>query len=119
MSLTPEHARDLLEQACAQSGLHTVDEVLADIAQNFAQVWSGERSIAVFKINDTPSGRVAHIWLAAGDMDELISDMLPEFEQRARDSGVDHIGLSGRKGWKRVLASHGYEEHAVILRKSL
>lgn len=59
--------------------------------------------------------RVITIWIAAGDMAEVLG-LLAELEAQARANGVQVINYVGRRGWLREA---GFTEHAVIGRKEI
>ena len=60
-------------------------------------------------------GRVITIWIAAGDMAEVLG-LFAELEAQARANGVQVINYAGRRGWLRAA---GFTEHAVIGRKEI
>lgn len=114
-----EEARRLLEAAAAHDGLQTADDALEAVQDDEAQLWAGEKSVMVTRVTDYSQSRLATIWLAGGDMDELVETMLPQVETWAKENGCDGIALAGRKGWQRVLASRGFETKAYMMRKPL
>lgn len=73
----------------------------------------------VTRVADYSRARVASIWLAGGDMTELVGLMLPEVEAWAKANGCSEIELAGRKGWQRVLAPNGFRTQAYVMRKPL
>lgn len=101
MQTLPQYA-ELLERALAPGV--TLDDVKAKLAENRAWFWPGERSAAVSEILD---GRDFHIWLAAGDLRELL-EIEQSAEIHARAIGCERMTLIGRRGWDRVLAKRGY-----------
>lgn len=96
----------------------TEEEVIAELAANRAQLWPGERSAMVTMLNNTPEGRCLHIWLAGGDMHELVA-MTPGLEAWGRQQGCHYANIHGRRGWERVGRNLGWYAHDGELRKRL
>lgn len=94
----------------------TEAEMIALIAESKATLWPGERSALVVQLQVPPP--TAHIWIAGGDMDELMA-MRVGLETWARGQGCEWISLEGRRGWNRMLSPHGWERHGEELRKRL
>jgi hypothetical protein len=114
-----EEARRLLEAAAAHDGLQTADDALMAVQSDHAQLWAGKRSVVVTRVNDFTRARLATIWLAGGDMDELVGTMLPQIETWARENGCSELALAGRKGWQRVMGAQGFRTQAYVMRKPL
>jgi hypothetical protein len=94
----------------------TEEEVLGLLASNQAQLWRSDHSVMVLQLLRPPP--TCHIWLAAGEMDDLIA-MRVGVEAWARSQGCEFVTINGRRGWARVLAPFGYEPDGEELRKSL
>jgi hypothetical protein len=61
--------------------------------------------------------RVCDVWLAGGDLDELLHVGRPYVERWAKAAGCTQNHIIGRPGWARVLKPFGYEPYALITRK--
>lgn len=96
---------------------HTLEDIKAAIDAKIAQLWAGRDSVIVTELIGFPRKRVCRIWLAAGDMDELTGEMLPDVEDWAKAEGCATVEIIGRKGWTRVLK--GYREPVAVLEKEL
>jgi len=94
-----EHARET----------HTVDDVRDMVARFEAQFWPGERSAVVTEFLRFPRCHALHLWLCGGEMGELVDTTLPAIERFAREAGCRFLSTTGREGWRRVLAPHGFE----------
>lgn len=94
----------------------TLDAVEHEIRQQRAVLWPMEKSAAVTQINEYPNGRVLRLWLAGGDLDELLK-FLPAADAYGKWQGCIAIELEGRPGWERVLP--GYTKRRVVLTKGL
>lgn len=106
-----------VERAVAYQDTHTLGDVAREIIDGKAQHWRGEKSEIVTEIKSFPLVKVCRIWLAGGDMDELVNVMLPDVEAWAKDNGCTRVEIVGRKGWKRALPE--YREPYAVLHKEL
>lgn len=100
----------------ALNGAFTLDDVRATILAGNATLWPLERSAVVTEILEYPAKRVLRIWLAGGELSELLA-FLPAADNYAHECGCSAIEIDGRKGWARVLP--GYTEARVVLTKEI
>lgn len=91
--------------APALDGSHTLDDIWAGVASGEFHFWPGRRSAAVGELVQHPRRRDYHVWLAGGDLRELI-EMERSASAFARALGCDRITLHGRKGWARALKDY-------------
>jgi len=95
---------------------HTLDDVWQAIQHQKAAFFPLQKSAIVVEIVDYPQRISCRIWLAGGDMDELM-----EAEKNicvwARELGCTSMEIIGRKGWERQLSD--YTASAVVLVKDL
>lgn len=106
-----------LEEALERSGgTHTVEDVYKEVQDGRAQIWTGAKSVVVTVLHDLPQVRIFRVWLAGGDLGEILQH-LGLADELARSWGCGRIEIEGRKGWSRVLT--GYREVGVILRKDV
>lgn len=115
-----ERCAQWIEAALEYSGgTHTLQDVGDMIASGAAHLWPGKRSAGVTEIVNTPGMRNMHIWLAAGEMEEL-KEMHRCVELWARAAGCKRVTLSGRKGWERsFLKDRGYSPRWVTMAKEI
>lgn len=85
----------------------TEASLVADLTLGLAQLWVGEAAALVTQRVDGPDGPCLHVWLAGGDLTEIL-ELKPGVEAWGRAQGCNRVTLSGRKGWRRVLAPHGF-----------
>lgn len=110
-----EHSRPYLEAALEYSGgTHLLEDVVDMLVSGRGQLWPGKNCAAVTEIIAYPRKKVLHCFLAGGDMDEIIS-MLEDAKAWGRAQGCTGFTIAGRKGWKRVLADHGFTETLTVL----
>ena len=109
-----------LEAALAHAGGgHTLEDVWAMVDAGEAQAWPGDHAAMVTLIEDEPRARRLLIWLAGGDLEELVGDLRPRAEAWARMNGCQRVLIVGRPGWERALAPMGYAPLARIIAKEL
>jgi hypothetical protein len=101
-----------------EGGHHTIDDVAREIAQQSVQFWPGRACAVVTRVHSFSTGKACQVWLAGGDMAELLS-LQPGLEAWARLMGCTEVLIDGRKGWERAMKSSGYELQAISLRKAL
>lgn len=112
-----ERCADYIQAALAYAGhSHTLQDVWQAITNKQAAFFPLEKSAIVVEIVDYPQRATCRIWLAGGDMEELI-----EAEKNicdwARELGCDSMEIIGRKGWERQLRD--YKPTATVLVKDL
>lgn len=104
---------DALEYA---GGTHLFEDIVAAVIEGRMQLWAGEKGCAVTEIIVYPRKKVIHVFLAGGDMSQII-----DFEESAlefgRMNGCTTMTLAGRKGWTKVLDKHGWKESFVVMSK--
>lgn len=87
---------------------HTLEDIAEGIAAGHYVFWPGEKSAAITEIQQFPRARFHHIFLAGGDLDELLA-MVPAFKSWGVFNGCTQLTLAGRLGWKRVLGDWKHE----------
>lgn len=103
-----------LERALAT---HSLDDVRAMLETGHARLFTGARSALVAVIEEHPTHDALCLWLAGGDLDELIVELKPQAEAWGRALGCKTSTIVGRKGWARALSD--YRPAAVVLVKEL
>jgi hypothetical protein len=124
MQISPTSSLDELERlahhieaALAYSGdTHSLLHVVDAIKDGSAQFFPLENSVIVTEIVDYPKRAVCRIWLAGGDMDELI-EAEKSIVEWARSHGCDGMEIIGRKGWERQLKD--YKPASTVLIKEI
>lgn len=109
-----------VEAALAHAGgTHSVADIAVGLSTGAFQMFTGNDSICVTEILQTPNVKTCHMFLAGGHMDEL-DEMLPHVEQFAREQKCQRMTVAGRKGWERsFLKTAGYTPKWYILAKDL
>jgi len=111
--------RYLIESALRYSGgTHSFDDVKAAILDGTMQIWPAPRGVAVTEIIVYPRAKSLHVFLAAGEMDQLL-DMIDAAMHWGRSQGCTAMSMTGRFGWQKVLAKHGWKPKHITLERSL
>lgn len=97
---------------------HTFNDIVDGIEAKKFQAWPGMRSILISEILAYPRKKGVHIFLAGGDLDELI-DMQEDVATWAKAIGADHLSLCGRRGWKKALTDRGWGHEMMALTREL
>lgn len=110
-----KHIEDALEYS---GGTHDFDDVRAGILSGKMQLWPGKRSAVVTEIVDYAKKRSLHVFLAGGDLEELLGGM-DDAIAWGRSQGCVAMTLSGRRGWEKVLSGHGFHAMRIVMERSL
>ncbi len=86
----------------------TEASLVEDLVAGRAHLWVGEAAALVTQCVDEPAGRTLHVWLAGGNLAEILN-LKPGVEAWGRAQGCVRLTLCGRKGWRRVLGPLGFE----------
>ena len=106
-----------IESALAYSGgTHDFADIVRGVLSGHMQLWQGESGCAVTEITVYPKKKFLHVFLAGGDMDQIL-DFEKSAEIFAKECGCDGMTLAGRKGWSRVHRDRGWKEQFVTLSK--
>jgi len=105
-------------EAALEGTFHKIADVVDAVMAGRAQFWPGKESALVTEIDTISGTKVIRVWLAGGNMDEIVS-MAPGIEAWARLQGCVSVLVEGRKGWEKVMKAFGYEPWIVTLRKGL
>lgn len=89
---------------------------MAGITESRMQFWPAPRGCAVTEIVVYPKKRVLHVFLAGGEMDQIL-DMIDSAVEWSKAQGCTSMTIAGRHGWRRVLAEHGYRPVMTVLEK--
>jgi len=112
-----ERCRAWIEAALEYGGgTHNFDDVVEAILSGKMQLWPAERACIVTEIVTYPRKRVLHVFLAGGELDQII-DMDTDVVQWAKEQGCESATQAGRKGWIRALKDHGWNSHLVLMEK--
>ena len=123
MSLEDEliRCKDWIQSALNKGGdTHDFKDVVDGIMSGNFQLWLGTNGCAVTEIVVYPNKKVLHVFLAGGDQGqgiEQITDMHDDAMAWGKQQGCEGMTVTGRRGWKKVLASKGWKEQFTTLLK--
>jgi hypothetical protein len=115
--------RKWIQSALDKGGdTHDFKDIVDGVISGHMQLWSGANGCAVTEIIVYPNKKFLHVFLAGGDnghgIDQL-TDMHDSAVTFAKENGCKGMSVSGRAGWKKILASRGWEQKFVTLAKEL
>ena len=95
-----------------------IDAIDALVLSGEGQFWCDGAAALVTKVVEYPGGAAAlEAVAAAGTMANLTDGIAAQAEEWAREQGLSHLLIAGRKGWERV--HHDWRHHQSILLKEL
>lgn len=108
-----------IEDALAYSGdTHDFAHVLQAILNGSMQLWPSERGCVVTEIVVYPKKKVLHIFLAGGELDQIL-DMEGSLIEWGKMQGCSSLTLAGRKGWIRTLKDRNWNERFSVVGKEI
>lgn len=97
---------------------HTIEWLDGQVMTGLASVWTTPDAAIVTEIRSYPTGaRDIHGLAAVGSLDAVRDVLIPAAEEYGRSIGCLGAVIESRPGWKRALASSGYEVRQVALGK--
>ena len=121
MSLFDElhRCRGWIEDALQYSGgTHVFEDVARSVLSGQMQLWPAQRGCAVTEIVVYPRKKVLHVFLAGGEMDQLI-EMIDSAASWGRAQGCSGMTMAGRHGWAKVLSKHGWSSVMTVMEKGI
>jgi|SaaInl3SG_22_DNA_1037383.scaffolds.fasta_scaffold02598_1 hypothetical protein len=119
MMLELDRCRQWIENALMYSGgTHEFIDIVNGVLSGTMQLWAGERGCAVTEITVYPRKKILHVFLAGGDMEQIL-DFQESAAEFARINKCDSMTIAGRRGWTRVLDKHDWEESFCVMSKEL
>ena len=114
-----ERCRGWIESALDHGGnTHDFEDIYEAVNAGFMQFWPAKDACAITEVIDYPKKKVFHVFLAGGNMDTIV-DMNESAQAFAEMQGCNGMSIAGRKGWQRVLKSHGWKEQFTSLAKEI
>lgn len=110
-----KYIEDALEYA---KGTHTLDDIWNGVVRGDFQFWPGDKSAVITEIQIYPQTKVMHIFLAGGDLEELLQ-MEKSVRAYAQTIGCNSMSISGRRGWVRIFERDGWKEVCTTIAKEL
>lgn len=109
-------ASHIVEALEYSNNSHDISDVWDAVKKGKAQFFPLENSAIVTEIVDYPNQSVCRIWLAGGDLKELMEAEKGVCKWAAK-LGCTGMEIIGRKGWSRKLTD--YKEASIVLVKEI
>ena len=125
MSVSEElmKCREWIQSALDKGGdTHDFKDIVDGVISGHMQLWSGTSGCAVTEILVYPNKKILHVFLAGVDQghgSKQITDMHDSAVEFAKRNDCQGMTVSGRSGWKKILASRGWKQQFVTLAKEL
>lgn len=112
--------REQIENALEYSGgTHLFEDVVEGVKTGKMQMWPHPNgSVAITEVICYPRKKVIHVFLAAGEMDDLL-DMIDAAAAWGRSQGCTGMTMAGRHGWSRVLDKHGWKSVLTVMERKI
>lgn len=94
-------------------GTHTVGDIVDGVMAGDYKVLENDTATLVIEQQLYPRLARINIFLAAGDLSGVI-ELGQQVIDYAKEIGCE-VSLYGRKGWTRVLKSHGFQEAHTVM----
>jgi len=92
----------------------TFEGVMAMLRESRGLAWYSPNAVM---ITEPGPRNLLHMSICGGELDELLTILLPAVEKYARDNGCKGLTGFGRAGWPRILRKHGFESRAIYFEK--
>ena len=113
--------RDWIQSALDKGGdTHDFKDIVDGVMSGHMQLWTGERGCAITEILVYPNKKILHVFLAGGAKGhgiDQITDMHDSAVEFAKRENCQGMTVSGRAGWKKILAEKGWKQQFVTLAK--
>ena len=104
-----ERCKPYIEAALEYTGgTHDIIDIYEGLYKGTMQLWPAEKSCLVTEIINYPKMKVLNIFLGGGDLTEILS-MHEDVIRWAKDQNCTALNMTGRFGWKKPLAKHGWQ----------
>jgi len=104
-----ERCRPWIEAALEYSGgTHDFVDVAEGLYKGTMQLWPSKKGCIVTEIVVYPRKKMLNVFLGGGELDQIL-DMHQDVIQWAKAQGCEALTMTGRFGWKKPLAKHGWK----------
>ena len=111
--------RKWIEDALEYSqGTHDFADIVDGLLSGHMQLWPAENSCLVTEIVVYPKKKVLHVFLAGGNLDEIL-DMEQSLKEWGIMQGCSNMTMAGRKGWTKVLTKSGWQPSFTVMSRGM
>ncbi len=115
-SMWSRHREELLKALELCGGVFTERDIVDGLVCGEYQMFERRNAAVIVSVQDYPQSRSVHIFLAGGDLADLIV-MEKDVIEWGRTKNCDRVEWSGRRGWLRKLK--GYTELCTVACKEI
>ncbi len=122
MKMIPEWAlyaewRDAFSEVIDER-YYTLDWLDLRLLNGEVRFWGSANAAIIAELRDYPTGaKDVHGLIAAGDLREIVSELIPQAEAWGREQGCIGAIIESRPGWGKMLPD--YEPHQFTIYKEL
>jgi hypothetical protein len=113
-----EREQHILNALAYTEGTHTFDDIVSMILAGRLTWWQNGQSFAVTEFVSYPRENHIHIFLAGGDLNELL-DLQDTIAIYGKHAGCSTLTMAGRKGWLKPLAEVGWTHAHTAMKRNL
>lgn len=99
---------DIIKALSYTDNAYYYDNVVGDILQGRVHFYPLSKSFIIAYKVDSPNFSCYHIWLAGGELQELI-EFVPNLQHNAKQLKCKYVTLAGRLGWTKALKHQGWK----------
>jgi len=104
-----ERCRGWIEAALEYSGgTHDFEDVARSLYSGAMQLWPAPKGCIITEIVVYPKKKVLHVFLGGGELQQIM-EMHKDVIAWAKTQGCEALTMTGRHGWKKPLAEHGWQ----------
>ena len=105
-----------INEALAESGgTHDFIDIVDGVIAGQFQFWPTPNACIVTTIVTYPRKAALHVFLAGGDMQEILDMQDPIIAWAKRHHGISLFMLAGRLGWTKVMREKGWKPGALMM----
>lgn len=117
--LLDKHRVDIEKALCYAKNSHTYDDLCEKVITGKLLFMPLARSIMLCEVTQLPNFKVFHCFIAAGDLDELLTVGTTQLGVAAKAHGCKYISICGRRGWEPHLKKQGWDAPLTVMYKEV
>lgn len=98
---------------------HTYDDLCEKVVTGKLIFMPLPNSVMICEVVQHPQHKTYHCFVAAGDLEELLTLGTSQLRLAARAHMCKHLSVVGRMGWKKKLEEQGWENPLVVMYKEV
>ena len=114
-----KYSLDIKEALCYTHGAWDFDQVVAGILTAQLDLFALDNSILICQTVRNPNMIVYHVFIACGDLDEILEFSADQLHKEAALRGASVLSFEGRKGWKPKLTQLGWSNEMIVMYKEV